>query len=261
MKKYLQFLKYAFKEQWQYRTNFFASIGTMLFNDACFLIIFVIFLSYFTGTWLTFGNFLVLIGVSCTAYGVTHWLLYNIRWLSDIIEKGKLDYYLSFPVNPLGFLAFTKVWVSDLWDIIFGLICLWVHAFTFADGSARIVLLKWVAIFIIATITILGIYIAIWSISFWLQKWSKIQDLFNSMFLSFSQYPPEIYKENKMVYIFMCILLFPAVLLPYEMLIGESTIWQWLLLAGFAVMIFSAWIFVFKRWLKRYSSGNLVHQM
>jgi hypothetical protein len=64
-----------------------------------------------------------------------------------------------------------------------------------------------------------------------------------------------------MVYIFMCILLFPAVLLPYEMLIGESTIWQWLLLAGFAVVIFSAWIFVFKRWLKRYSSGNLVHQM
>jgi hypothetical protein len=51
-----------------------------------------------------------------------------------------------------------------------------------------------------------------------------VADLFNSMFLSFSQYPPEIYKENKMVYIFMCILLFPAVLLPYEMLIGESTI-------------------------------------
>ena len=50
MKKYLQFLKYAFKEQRQYRTNFFASIATMLFNDACFMIIFIIFLGYFTGT-------------------------------------------------------------------------------------------------------------------------------------------------------------------------------------------------------------------
>ena len=261
MKKYLKFLKYAFKEQRQYRTNFFASIGTMLFNDACFMIIFVIFLWYFTRTWLTLWNFLILIGVSCMAYGFTHWLLYNIWGLCDIIEKGKLDYYLSFPVKPLWFMAFTKLWVADFWDIIFGLICLGIYAFVYADSPAWIVLLKWFVIFIIATIAVTGIYIAIWSISFRLQKWSKVADLFNSMFLSFSQYPPEIYKENKVVYILICIFLFPWVLLPYEMLMWTSRIWQRLLLIWLAIVIFIAWVRVFRRWLKRYSSGNLVHQM
>lgn len=261
MKKYLQFMKYAFKEQRQYRTNFFASIGTMLFNDACFLIIFIIFLWYFTGTWLTMWNFLVLIGVSCMAYGFTHWIFYNISGLSDIIEKWKMDYYLSFPVKPLGFLSCTKVWIMDLWDILFGLISIWVYAFVYADSSARIVILKWLIIFAIATVAVIGVYIALWSISFWLQKWSKVADLFNSMFLSFSQYPPEIYKENKIIYILMCILLFPWVLLPYYMLIWSATIWQRILLIWLAIVIFVAGIRVFRRWLKRYSSGNLVHQM
>ena len=261
MKKYLQFLKYAFKEQRQYRTNFFASIGTMIFNDACFCIIFLIFLWYFTWTGLTMWNFLVLIGISCAWYWIVHWLLFNIGRLSDIIEQWKLDYYLSFPVKPLCFLATTKVWITDMWDIIFWLICLWIYAFVYADNPAGMVLLKWLAIFAIATVTIIGIYIAIGSISFWLQKWSKVQDLFNSMFVSFSQYPPEIYKENKLIYIAMCVILFPWILLPYYMLIWSSTIWQWLLLIWLAIAIFVIWILVFKRWLKRYSSGNLVHQM
>jgi hypothetical protein len=81
------------------------------------------------------------------------------------------------------------------------------------------------------------------------------------MFLSFSQYPPEIYKENKIIYILMCILLFPWVLLPYYMLIWSATIWQRVLLIWLAIVIFVAGIRVFRRWLKRYSSGNLVHQM
>ena len=124
MKKYLSFMKYAFKEQRQYRTNFFASIGIMLFNDACFVVIFLIFLWYFTNTWLTFGNFMALFSLSCVWYWFVHGLLFNIWALSDVIEQWKLDYYLSFPVKPLNFIASTKIWVTDLWDIVFWLVCL-----------------------------------------------------------------------------------------------------------------------------------------
>jgi len=261
MKKYLQFMKFAFKQQRQYRTNFFASLATMIFNDACFVVIFLIFLWYFTDTWLTFGNFLVLFSMSCIWYGVVHWLFKNIWNLSTIIEQWKLDYYLSFPVRPLAFLSFTDVLVTDLWDIVFGLICLSIYAFGFADGPAWMVLLKWILIVILSSIIFLWIYIAVWSISFWLQKWSKVQDLFNSMFTSFSQYPPEIYEWNKLVFVFMCLLLFPWIILPYKMMIWNSTLWQWIALLWFAVLILLLWVRVFRRWLKKYSSGNLVHQM
>ena len=261
MKKYLWFMKYAFKEQRQYRTNFFASIAVMIFNDTCFALIFIIFLWYFTNTWLTFWNFLVLFSMSCMWYGVVHWLFFNIWSLSDIIEQWKLDYYLSFPVKPLYFLPTTKIWMADLWDIIFWLACLVVYALMFADDSAISVIMKWIWTLLLWSLIVIWLYILVGSISFWLQKWSKIADLFNSTFVSFSQYPPEIYKEKKIIYIFMCILLLPWVILPYEMMIWKSTLAQWILLVGFAIIIPLLWIFVFNRWLKKYSSGNLVHQM
>ena len=261
MKKYLWFMKYALKEQRQYKTNFFASMAVMIFNDACFAIIFLIFLWYFTDTGLTLGNFLILFSMSCMWYGVVHWLFFNIWSLSDAIEQWKLDYYLSFPVKPLYFLSTTKIWMADSWDIIFWLVCLMIYAFIFADAPATLVIMKWICVLMLWSIIALWLYIIVGSISFWLQKWSKVAELFNSTFVSFSQYPPEIYKENKIIYIFMCILLFPWVILPYEMMIWESTLLQRGLMVWFAILIPLLWVFVFNRWLKRYSSGNLVHQM
>ena len=261
MKKYFQFIKFAMKEQREYRTNFFASIATMIFNDACFMIIFIIFLGYFTETGLTFGDFLVLCSMSCMGYGIVHWLFSNVAKLPEIIEQWKLDYYLSFPVNPLYFLISKRVWVRDLGDIIFSFTCVAVYAFAYADAPSLIVLLKWIWIVILSSIIVIGIYIIVWSTSFWMQKWSKVAELFNSMFVSFSQYPPTIYENKRVVYILMCLLLFPSLILPYKMVTWTSTLRQRLLLIWFCVLSLLLWIFVFKRWLKRYSSWNLVHQM
>jgi len=261
MRKYLQFLKYAFKEQLQYRANFLASICTMVFSDACFVVIFIIFLWYFTNTWLTLGNFLVIFWISCTWYGIVHGLLVNISKMPEIIEKWKLDYYLSFPIKPLNFLAFTNIDVTCLWDIVFGTICLSIYAFSFAGIPVWIVLLKGLIIISLSSIIVLWIYTAVWSISFWLQKWSKIQELFVVIFLSFAQYPPEIYEWNRIVYILMCLLIFPWIILPYKMMTWTPSLIQRIILIWFAMLIPLIWIRIFKRGLKRYSSWNLVHQM
>ena len=261
MRKYLQFLKYAFKEQRQYRTNFFASMATMIFNDICFVVIFIIFLWYFTNTWLTFGNFLILFSLTCAWYWVVRGLFFNIWALSDVIEQWKLDYYLSFPIKPLYFLVSTKIRVTDLGDIIFWLICLIIYTFLFSELSAIIVIIKWISVIILSSLIMVWLYILVGSVSFWLQRWSKIADLFNSMFVSFSEYPPEIYNENRLVYIFMCMLLFSSIILPYHIMITESKIWEWIMLILLCIITLALWIWVFNRWLKRYSSGNLVHQM
>jgi ABC-type uncharacterized transport system permease subunit len=121
--------------------------------------------------------------------------------------------------------------------------------------------LKGFTIVILSAIIVIWIYIVVWCASFWMQKWSKVANLFNSMFVSFSQYPPDIYEDKKVVLVFMCILLFPSLILPYKMIIWTATLRQWLLLIWFCVLSLALWIFVFNRWLKRYSSGNLVHQM
>jgi ABC-type uncharacterized transport system permease subunit len=114
MKKYLQILGFAFKEQLEYRRNFFFGITTMVINDAIFLVIFAIFLSYFTGTGLTFGNFMVVYSLTAFLFGIVNGLFANIGGLSNLIEEGKMDYYLSFPVPSLGFLAMKKISMHSL---------------------------------------------------------------------------------------------------------------------------------------------------
>ena len=233
----------------------------MIFNNICFVIIFIIFLWYFSSTWLNLGNFLVLISLSCLWYWIIHWLFYNIWALSDVIEQWKLDYYLSFPIKPLYFLASTKIRIGDVWDIIFWFICLLIYAFAFADAPVSIVIIKGIWVLILSSLAMIWLYILVWSISFRLQRGSQIADLFNSMFVSFSEYPPEIYNQNRLVYIFMCMILFPSIILPYQIMMNGSTLLEWTILIWLCVISLILWIWVFNRWLKRYSSGNLVHQM
>jgi ABC-type uncharacterized transport system permease subunit len=124
-----------------------------------------------------------------------------------------------------------------------------------------LVIMKWIWVLILSSLIMLWLYILVWSISFRLQRWSKIADLFNSTFVSFSEYPPEIYNGNRLVYIFMCMLLFPSIILPYQIMMNESTLLEWIILIWLCVISLMLSIRVFNRWLKRYSSGNLVHQM
>lgn len=138
MKKYLQILGFAFKEQLEYRRNFFFGIMTMVINDAIFMIIFAIFLSYFTGTGLTFGNFLLIMSITAFQYAIIHGVFANIGGLTELIEEGKMDYYLSFPLSPLMFLATKSIKVHNLGDILFALIAMLVYAFTFREGNSRL---------------------------------------------------------------------------------------------------------------------------
>jgi ABC-type uncharacterized transport system permease subunit len=78
MKKYFQILTFAFKEQLEYRRNFFFGILTMIINDGIFMVVFAIFLSYFTGTGLTLGNFLIIESLLATQYALIHGFFSNI---------------------------------------------------------------------------------------------------------------------------------------------------------------------------------------
>lgn len=262
MKKYLHIISFAFKEQLEYRLNFFLGILTMVINDAIFLFIFVVFLSYFTGTWLTFGNFLLIHSVIAFQYALINWVFANIWDLPNIIEEWKLDYYLSFPINVLGFIACAKIKVHNLWDILFALLAMIVYAFHFHNGAAVPFMIKRIIISAFALLFAIWLFIMVWSISFWLQKWSKVRDLFQSFFLVFGSYPPDIFRQKKLIFILVSMIgLYPWVFLPYQMMVWKSNIESRLILICASIIMFILWIFIFHRWLKRYSSGNLVVQM
>ncbi len=262
MKKYLHILSFAFKEQLEYRLNFFLGILTMVVNDAIFLFIFVVFLSYFTGTGLTFGNFLLIHSVIAFQYAIVNWVFSNIWDLPNIIEEWKLDYYLSFPTNVLWFIACAKIKVHNLWDILFALLAMLVYAFHFNDGEAWLFIIKRFVISAFALIFAAGLFILVGSVSFWLQKGSKVRDLFQSFFIVFGSYPPDIFRQKKLIFILVSMVgLYPWVFLPYQMMTGKSNVESRVILILASIAMFIFWIFIFHRWLRRYSSWNLVIQM
>ena len=114
MKKYLKILGFAFKEQMEYRVNFVISMLTMVFNDFLFLFIYLIFVTYFTGTGLTMGNFILIHSIIAFQYALVNGVFSNIGDLPNIIEEGKLDYYLSFPLDALLFICVSKIKVHNL---------------------------------------------------------------------------------------------------------------------------------------------------
>lgn len=262
MRKNLNILKFAFKEQLEYRWNFFLGMITMVINDFIFLFVFVIFLGYFTGTWLNFGNFLLIHSIIAFQYAIVNWVFSNIWDLPNIIEEGKLDYYLSFPIDTLKFIVLSKIKVHNLWDVLFALTSMIIYAIYFYEWAWSTFVSKRFVIVIIALIFATGLFVMIWSISFWLQKWSKMRDLFQSFFLVFGSYPPTIFQSDKLMFVLISMIgLYPGVYLPYQMIVGNASIRNWIVLVGSSIFMFLIGIWIFKRGLRRYSSGNLVVQM
>lgn len=262
MKKSFNILKFAFKEQLEYRLNFFLGIITMVINDFIFLAIFIIFLGYFTGTGLSFWNFLLIHSIIAFQYAIVNWVFSNIWDLPSIIEEGKLDYYLSFPVNTLKFIVLSKIKVHNLWDVLFALASMIIYAIYFYEWAWYIFVSKRFVIVIVALFFAAGLFIMIWSVSFRLQKWSKVRDLFQSFFLVFGSYPPTIFKSDKLVFVLISMIwLYPGVYLPYQMIIGNASMLDRIILFVSGALMFLIWIWIFKRGLRRYSSGNLVVQM
>ncbi|MFZ2150671.1 MAG: ABC-2 family transporter protein [Candidatus Absconditicoccaceae bacterium] len=262
MKKSFNILKFAFKEQLEYRLNFFLGIITMVINDFIFLAIFIIFLGYFTGTGLSFGNFLLIHSIIAFQYAIVNGVFSNIGDLPSIIEEGKLDYYLSFPVNTLKFIVLSKIKVHNLGDVLFALASMIIYAIYFYEGAWYIFVSKRFVIVIVALFFAAGLFIMIGSVSFRLQKGSKVRDLFQSFFLVFGSYPPTIFKSDKLVFVLISMIgLYPGVYLPYQMIIGNASMLDRIILFVSGALMFLIGIWIFKRGLRRYSSGNLVVQM
>ena len=234
----------------------------MVINDAAFLIIFAVFLSYFTGTGLTFGAFLLVFSLTAIHYAVINGIFANLGELPEIIEGGKMDYYLSFPLSPLPFLATKSIKVHNLGDVLFALIAMLVYVFMFHEGSTRLFIGKWIVIVGIAIFFVVGLFILAGSVSFRLQRGSKVKSLFESFFLVFGSYPPDIFLHDKTVFILISLVgLYPGVFLPYRILLGEGNLLSRLLLICMSAGMFLLGLFIFRSGLKKYSSGNLVLQM
>ncbi len=260
MKKYLHLLKFAFKEQLEYKWNFLVSIFVMLINDTFTILLFWIFFTYFTDIWLNIFDFVLVFSFATFYYGLINWLLGNLGQLWYIIETGRLDYYLSFPVSVIKLIAFTKIKIQDFWDLFFSLITILVYIFFYSHNYLDF--LSWILIIIVWFFGIIGFTLILSCFSFIMDRGSEVTNLFFQLLFWVWDKPATIFEGNKAVFLLLSFLwLFPLSFLPYYIISQWWSIINRILLIVLNIWMFVAGVFLFKKGLKKYTSWNLIVQM
>jgi len=194
----------------------------------------------------------VTLGVLASAFDIVSLLFGNAFTLSDIISKGRLDYYLSLPRPVLLHTISSRTIASGLGDFIYGFISYGLSGYFSWDGLARYVLATLLAA------TVFGAFLILTqSLAFWFGTMSNLSGLMLNAMLTFGIYPITLFDSYAKLILFTII---PAALMgavPAEFIRAFS--WQVLgeLLLG-AIGFLALAIFVFHKGLRRYESGSAI---
>jgi len=237
----------------EYRISFLTQVFGMMLNDFMYFAIWIIFFQRFKDVrgW-GIGDMYVTYGVLASAFGLVALLFGNAFTLSDIINNGRLDYYLSLPRPVLLHTVSSRMVSSGMGDFTYGFISYALSGQSTWDGFLRFVLAT-----LLAATVFVSFLILVQSLAFWFGMISNLTNLLVNAMITFGIYPTTLFDSYAKLILFTVI---PAALMgavPAEF-IARFT-WQTLakLFAGAVIFLFLA-MMVFHLGLKRYESGSAI---
>lgn len=237
----------------EYRVSFIMQALGMMLNDFIYFAIWIIFFDRFKEVrgW-DIGDMYITYGVLASAFGLVALLFGNAFNLSEIINKGRLDYYLSFPRPVLLHTVSSRMISSGMGDFTYGFISYALSGYYTWDGFLRFILATLLAATVFAAFLIL-----VQSLSFWFGMMSNLTSLALNAMITFGIYPTTLFDGYAKLILFTLI---PAAFmgaLPAEFI--RAFTWQTLgqLLLG-AIVFLCAAVAFFRLGLKRYESGSAI---
>ncbi|MCC7117281.1 MAG: ABC-2 family transporter protein [Anaerolineales bacterium] len=255
--KTLQFLLAIWKANLQsaleYRVSFLSQMIGMMVNNFIYFAIWIIFFDRFKDVrgW-GVGDMYITFGILASAFGLVSILFGNAFMLSDVIAKGRLDYYLSLPKPVLLHAISSRMVASGVGDFFYGFLSYALSGYFSWDGLLRYVLALLLAATVFAAFLILT-----QSLAFWFGMMNNFSALALNAMLTFGIYPITLFDNYAKIILFTLI---PAALMgaiPAEFI--RAFTWQSLsqMLIG-AIGFIGLAVFVFNRGLKRYESGSAI---
>lgn len=237
----------------EYRGAFLSQAIGMMVNDFMYFVIWIIFFNRFNDVrgW-QLSDMYVTYGVLASSFGLVSLLFGNAFNLSEIISKGRLDYYLSFPRPVLLHAVASRMIASGMGDFSYGFLSYGFSGHFSWDGLLRFILATLLAAAVFAAFLIL-----IQSLAFWLGIMSNLSALALQAMLTFGIYPITLFDNYAKLILFTLI---PAALMgavPAEFI--RHFTWQTLaqMLVGAVTFLFIA-VAVFRLGLRRYESGSAI---
>lgn len=255
--KHLKFLLAVWQANLQsvmeYRISFITQVIGMLFNNFMYFAIWIIFFERFKDVrgW-GVNDMYVTFGIIASAFGLVALFFGNSFVLGDIINNGRLDYYLSLPRPVLLHATSSRMISSGMGDLTYGYISYALSGQFTWDGFLRFNL----AILLAATV-FAAFLILVNSLAFWAGIVTSLSNLMLNAMLTFGIYPITLFDNYAKLILFTVI---PAALmgaLPAEFV--HAYTWQTLAQLLLGAMIFLGLaVTVFSLGLKRYESGSAI---
>ena len=237
----------------EYRVSFLTQVIGMMLNDFMYFTIWIVFFDRFKEVrgW-GISDMYITFGIVASAFGLVGLLFGNAFTLSEIINQGRLDYYLSLPRPVLLHTVSSRMISSEMGDFTYGFLSYALSGQFTWDGFLRFILAMLLAATIFASFLIL-----IQSLAFWMGVISNLTGLLVNALVTFGFYPITLFDNYAKLILFTII---PAALIgavPAEFI--RAFTWQTLaqLLVGALIFLFIA-VTVFRLGLKRYESGSAI---
>lgn len=237
----------------EYRVSFLAQAIGMLLNNFIYFAIWIIFFDRFQDVrgW-GINDMYVTFGVLASAFGLVAILFGNAFTLSDVINNGRLDYYLSLPRPVLLHTVSSRMISSGMGDFTYGFLSYSVSGqFTWPG------LLRFILAVLLAAVVFASFLILVHSLAFWAGVVSSFSNMMVNAIITFGIYPITLFDNYAKLILFTVV---PAALMgavPADFI--TQVTWQSLVQMLFGACIFLGLaILVFRLGLKRYESGSAI---
>lgn len=239
----------------EYRASFISQILGMFLNNGIYFVFWLIFFDRFGRVrGYEIGDIYLLFAVITLGYGLGYMFAGNAGTnLAYLIAQGRLDYYLVFPRNLLLHVVFSRMIVSTIGDVTFGLI-----AYLFTGRFQPIEILLFLVTAVLSGLVFIAFSILTGSLAFYMGNAQYTSQQLTNALVTFGLYPNTLFTGFAR---FMLYSLIPAAFIgavPVEIIKGRDG--RLLLgLLGAAVVMWVVATAVFYVGLRRYESGSALN--
>jgi ABC-2 type transport system permease protein len=239
----------------EYRASFISQILGMFVNNGMYFVFWLIFFDRFGAVrGYNIGEIYLLFAIVSLGFGLAHMFAGNTGGnLAYLIAQGRLDYYLVFPRNLLLHVVFSRMIVSAIGDVSFGLI-----AFLFTGRFQPVEIVLFLVTSVLAASILVAFAILSGSLAFYMGNAQYASQQMTYAVVTFALYPNTLFSGFSRFILYTII---PAAFvgaIPVD-IIRTHDLTLLLVLSGVAGLMWTLATAVFYLSLRRYESGSALN--
>ncbi|MFD0695082.1 ABC transporter permease [Paenibacillus sp. GCM10027628] len=237
----------------EFRMSFLMTAGMMMLNNLVWIFFWGLYFNRFPviNGW-ELRDVMMMWAIGAGGYGLSAVFFGNVYMLASLIANGQLDAYLAQPKPVLLHVLISRMSMTAIGDVLFGLLI-----FVYIGDFTIIHILKFIASLILSMLIFLFLNLIVQCLAFYIGNAEGIAGQFFISTVTLSTYPTDIFRGVARVLLFTAI---PAGFISY-MPIGFMRHMNPWFAAGLIIavcVLSTVGIIVFRRGLRRYSSGNMM---